>query len=158
MSCSGLALWLKRLTEINMFLCSRFLKKKRRATSAESSRRENGEKIGFGMTVFAKYSGVLPSEEEILTCRAGVISREANTYSLPETLAGREPSLPNVWAQRQPDLCRESPGQCARAEFIPPAPGSTRCRSKLCTRMDQERPLLFCCHFLLSDFFRFPFF
>lgn len=28
MSCSELALWVKRLTEINMGLCSRFLKKK----------------------------------------------------------------------------------------------------------------------------------
>lgn len=30
MSCSGLALWLKRLTEMNMVLCSRFSKKKKK--------------------------------------------------------------------------------------------------------------------------------
>lgn len=58
MSYSGLALWLKRLTEINLVLCSRFSKKKMPDLLNHQDRRME-QKIGFAMTVFSMYSGVI---------------------------------------------------------------------------------------------------
>lgn len=59
MSCSGLALWLKRLTEINMFLCRGFSKKKNVLHLLNHQDRRMEKKIAFGATVFSTYSGVL---------------------------------------------------------------------------------------------------
>lgn len=156
MSCSGLALWLKRLTEINMFLCRGFsTRKKKCAASAESSRQENGEKNCFQSNSFPNVQwGSFFSKEEMPICQDGIISREANTYSLPETLAGREPFLPSLPAaahtcsEAARPVRREARAAC-KARIHHFRPGSTRSRSKSCACMDKERPLLFC--FPFSD-------
>ena len=114
------------------------------------------KKIGFGTTVFSMYSGILPSKEEICICRDGVISREANIYSLPETLAGREPFLPSLPAaaharSEAARLVQREARTACKARINHFRPGSTRRPSKLCTCMDEERPLQFCCRFPFSD-------
>lgn len=146
MSCSGLGLWLKRLTEINMFLCSSFSKKKMCCICWIIKTGEWRKKIGCGMTAFSVYSGVLPSKEEIPICRDGVISREANRYSSPETLASREPFLPSLpaAARAQSEAARpvqRGAGAACKARINPFRPGSVRRRSKLCTCSREERGL-----------------
>lgn len=92
------------------------------------------------MTVFSMYSGILPSKEEMAICLDGIISWETNTYSLPETFAGREAVVPRA-AHAGPEAAQpvQSKARAARtARSNPFSPGSLWQHSKVCTCMEEK--------------------
>lgn len=95
---------------MNMFIWNRFSRGKKKVPHLQNhqERRKQG-KNGFEMTALSKYSGVLPSKEEIHIQRAGVMAvRQINIHSL--TLLQAHCPFSRLHAQRQPDLCRGRAG------------------------------------------------
>lgn len=99
----------------------------------------------FGIRVFSIYSAILPSKEEMHIGLDGVMNRETDTYSLPETFAGREAALPGLpraahSAQRQ--------GSIARPGVVPSVQAAQGSTAK---RAPAWRRRMFCHLFPFSD-------
>lgn len=115
-SCSGLALQLKRLTEMNMFIWNRFSRgKKKSATSAESSRKEKVGKKWFWNDSSLKVQWGTAFQRRNTYLEGWRYGSKANKYSFLDSLAGSLPFLQAACSEATWPLQRQGWGSPFRA-------------------------------------------